>query len=120
MYAPASNVGVITATAPFFTALLACRFLAGEALQKKFIVGFVLAIAGIAMISFNSATQLQINPLGDFLALAAAATWAVYAVLSKKNQFIWLQCHPKHTAYFHVWFGIYAAGTAVYGFPLGF
>lgn len=36
------------------------------------------------MISFNSATQLQINPLGDFLALAAAATWAVYAVLSKK------------------------------------
>ena len=84
VYAPASNVGVITATAPFFTALLACRFLAGEALQKKFIVGFVLAIAGIAMISFNSATQLQINPLGDFLALAAAATWAVYAVLSKK------------------------------------
>lgn len=46
VYAPASNVGVITATAPFFTALLACRFLAGEALQKKFIVGFVLAIAG--------------------------------------------------------------------------
>ena len=84
VYAPASNVGVITATAPFFTALLACRFLAGEALQKKFIVGFVLAIAGIAMISFNSATQLQINPLGDLLALAAAATWAVYAVLSKK------------------------------------
>ena len=57
---------LFTATAPFFTALLACRFLAGEALQKKFIVGFVLAIAGIAMISFNSATQLQINPLGDF------------------------------------------------------
>ena len=81
VYAPASNVGVITATAPFFTALLACRFLAGEALQKKFIVGFVLAIAGIAMISFNSATQLQINPLGDFLALAAAATWAVYGLV---------------------------------------
>ena len=59
VYAPASNVGVITATAPFFTALLACRFLAGEALQKKFILGFVLAIAGIAMISFNSATQLH-------------------------------------------------------------
>ena len=84
VYAPASNVGVITATAPFFTALLACRFLAGEALQKKFMLGFVLAISGIAMISFNSATQLQINPLGDLLALAAAAVWAVYAVLSKK------------------------------------
>lgn len=84
VYAPASNVGVITATAPFFTAWLACRFLAGEALQKKFIVGFFIAIAGIAMISFNSATKLQVNPLGDLLALAAAATWAVYAVMSKK------------------------------------
>ena len=84
VYAPASNVGVITATAPFLQHYLPVVFLAGEALQKKFIVGFVLAIAGIAMISFNSATQLQINPLGDFLALAAAATWAVYAVLSKK------------------------------------
>lgn len=84
VYAPASNVGVITATAPFFTALLACRFLAGEALQKKFMLGFVLAISGIAMISFNSATELQVNPLGDLLALAAAAVWAVYAVLSKK------------------------------------
>lgn len=119
VYAPASNVGVITATAPFFTALLACRFLAGEALQKKFIVGFVLAIAGIAMISFNSATQLQINPLGDFLALAAALTWAVM-LYCLKNQFIWLQCPQSTLAYFHVWFGIYAAGTAVYGFPLGF
>lgn len=84
VYAPASNVGVITATAPFFTALLACRFLAGEALQKKFVLGFVLAISGIAMISFNSATELQVNPLGDLLALAAAAVWAIYAVLSKK------------------------------------
>lgn len=84
VYAPASNVGVITATAPFFTALLACRF-GRRSSAEKFIVGFVLAIAGIAMISFNSATQLQINPLGDFLALAAAATWAVYAVLSKKS-----------------------------------
>lgn len=68
-----------------FYSITCLSFLAGEALQKKFIVGFVLAIAGIAMISFNSATQLQINPLGDFLALAAAATWAVYAVLSKKS-----------------------------------
>ena len=30
VYAPASNVGVITATAPFFTALLACRVCTGD------------------------------------------------------------------------------------------
>lgn len=84
VYAPASNVGVITATAPFFTALVASRFLAGETFKRNFICGFVLAIVGIAMISFNSAAELQLNPLGDVLALAAAATWAFYAVLSKK------------------------------------
>ena len=82
VYAPASNVGVITATAPFFTALLACRFW-----QAKLCRIYSRVCTGdcrYRMISFNSATQLQINPLGDFLALAAAATWAVYAVLSKK------------------------------------
>lgn len=118
VYAPASNVGVITATAPFLQHYLPVVF-GRRSSAEKFIVGFVLAIAGIAMISFNSATQLQINPLGDFLALAAAATWAVYAVLSKKSVHLVTMPSKAH-GILHVWFGIYAAGTAVYGFSLGF
>ncbi|MCD8359920.1 MAG: DMT family transporter [Acidaminococcaceae bacterium] len=35
VYAPASNVGVITATAPFFTALLACRFFGWRSSAEK-------------------------------------------------------------------------------------
>ena len=82
VYAPASNVGVITATAPFFTALLACRFLAGEALQKKFIVGFVLAIAGIAMISFNSATHGILSCMVWYLCCRHCCLWIFAGVLS--------------------------------------
>lgn len=43
-----------------------------------------MAIAGIALISFNGAAVLQLNPLGDLLAVLAALTWAVYSVLTRK------------------------------------
>ena len=83
-YTLASNVGVIISIAPFFTALLS-RFLQGEgeAQGPGFAAGFVVAMAGIFLISFNGA-RLQVNPLGDLLAVGAALTWAVYALLTKK------------------------------------
>ena len=35
------------------------------------------------MISLNGA-KLQLNPMGDFLAILAAAVWAIYSILTKK------------------------------------
>lgn len=83
-YTFASNVGVIVAVSPFFTAILAHWFLAGEKLSWRFFAGFVLAVIGIGIISFNGSSHLQLNPLGDILAVSASAVWAVYAVLTKK------------------------------------
>jgi drug/metabolite transporter (DMT)-like permease len=83
-YTYASNVGVIIAIAPFFTAILAHFFLAGEKLRLNFFIGFMSAIIGIFLISFNGITVLQLNPLGDLLAVLAAAVWAVYSVLTRK------------------------------------
>lgn len=82
-YTFASNVGVIISAAPFFTAILAHLFLQGEKLRLRFFIGFAVAVAGIYLISFNG-TQLQLNPLGDLLALLAAAAWAIYSVLLRK------------------------------------
>lgn len=82
-YTAASNVGVIISAAPFFTALLAGFFLQGERPGISFITGFVFALLGISLISFNG-TVLQFNPLGDFLALLAAGCWAVYSILCRK------------------------------------
>lgn len=83
-YTYTSNVGVIISIAPFFTAILAHFFLAGEKLSANFFVGFMAAIMGIFLISFNGTMVLQLNPLGDLLAILAALVWAIYSVLTKK------------------------------------
>lgn len=80
----ASNVGVIIAVAPFFTAILSFLFMrTEERLRANFMIGFLVAMAGVCMISFNG-SQMQLNPLGDLLALAAALVWACYSVLTRK------------------------------------
>lgn len=84
MYTAASNVGVIISVSPFFTALLANWLLDGEKLNSNFFIGFIAAIIGIALISFNGITVLALNPIGDVLALSAAIVWAVYSILLRK------------------------------------
>lgn len=80
-----SNVGVILAVAPCFTALINQIFSKEkEPLHKSFITGFVIAMVGIVLISFNGVTELKLSPVGDILAILAALSWGVYSVLSKK------------------------------------
>lgn len=80
-----SNVGVILAVAPCFTALAnqICSK-EKEPLHKNFVTGFVIAIAGIILISFQGISKFQISPVGDILAVAAACSWGIYSVLTKK------------------------------------
>ena len=83
-YTAASNVGVIVSVTPFFTALLANWLLDDEKPKATFFIGFVTAIIGISLISFNGITVLKLNPIGDLLALSAAAAFAVYSILLRK------------------------------------
>lgn len=83
-YTFASNVGVIISVAPFFTAIFAHLFLDGEKLRAQFFIGFAVAVVGIFLISFNGSSNLQLNPLGDILAVLAAVVWAAYSILTKK------------------------------------
>lgn len=83
-YTMASNVGVIISVAPFFTAILTHLFMKEEEhLSANFFVGFLVAMTGICLISW-SGSQMQLNPLGDLLAIAAAFLWACYSVLTRK------------------------------------
>ena len=83
-YTMASNVGVIISVAPFFTAILSRFFLQSEGrLRANFFIGFVVAMAGVAMISFNG-SRLELNPAGDVLAVLAAFVWACYSILTRK------------------------------------
>ncbi len=81
----ASNVGVILSVAPFFTAILSCAMSKGEkgGLSLKFLAGFVIAMAGICLISFGG-SKVQVNPAGDLLSVIAALVWAVYSLLTKR------------------------------------
>ncbi|MDO4275286.1 MAG: DMT family transporter [Eubacteriales bacterium] len=83
-YTLASNVGVIISIAPFFTAILSHFFMKSEEkLGMNFFLGFLVAMAGICLISFNG-SKLELNPTGDLLAVAAALVWACYSILSRK------------------------------------
>lgn len=83
-YTMASNVGVIISVSPFFTAILSHLFLKqDEKLRANFFLGFVVAMLGIGLISFHGAS-LQLNPIGDLLALLAAFLWACYSILTRK------------------------------------
>lgn len=83
-YTMASNVGVIVSIAPFFTAVLFQLLMPSEEkLTLNFFVGFLVAMIGICLISFNGA-RLELNHTGDVLSIAAAIVWAFYSMLTKK------------------------------------
>ena len=78
-YSFASNIGVIVSISPFITGILK-----QEKLKLSFFLGFFVSITGVALISFNGSTVLKLNPIGDILAVLAAATWSIYSIVTKK------------------------------------
>lgn len=83
-YSLTSNVSIIVSIAPFFTAVLAHLFLKDEKMKKSFFWGFVVAIFGVALVTFNGRAVLKLNPLGDTLAVGAAVVWALYGIIIRK------------------------------------
>lgn len=84
-YTMASNVAVIISVAPFFTAVLSHLFMKPEGkLRINFLIGFVMAMAGVSLISFNG-RELELDPIGDILAVLAAFMWACYSILTRKT-----------------------------------
>ena len=82
VYTTASNAAVIVCVAPCFTALLSVPVLKAKLPSVRFYLGFAMAMVGIALVSWTGAS-LEVNPLGDLLALLAALAWGFYAVLSR-------------------------------------
>lgn len=82
-YTLTSNVSIIVASAPLFTALLA-HFVTEEKFRSSTLWGFLVAFSGVILVVCNGTFVLRLSPIGDLLALAAAACWAVYSVLIKR------------------------------------
>ena len=84
IYTLASNVSIIVAAAPIFTAILA-HLTGEEAFHRNTLWGFLISFAGVILVVCNGTFVLKLNPKGDLLALAAAACWSVYSVLFRRT-----------------------------------
>lgn len=79
LYTLVSNVGILVAFSPFFTALLNW-LVYKERPSKTFLTGFLVAMVGVVLVTFNGSVGFTFDLLGNILALLAALTWAFYSV----------------------------------------
>lgn len=92
-FASASNIGVTVSTAPLFTAIIATALGRERALTPRFMVGFVVAMAGIVLIGGQD-LSFENAGLGDVLAVLAAAAWGIYSNILVKLDNLGYQTIP--------------------------
>lgn len=79
----ASNVSLIICCAPIFTIVLG-RVFFNDANKRSVWAGSIIAFSGVAIVVLNGSKEFGINPLGDFLTIVAAISWAIYCLILKK------------------------------------
>ena len=80
----ATNVAFIVCTAPLLTTILSLLIYKKEKATAGLVGGSLLALVGVALVGKNGHFILKISPLGDFLTLLAAFSWAFYSLIMKK------------------------------------
>ncbi len=83
-YSSASNVAVLCSLAPLVTGLAAPLLQKAPRPRGWFYVGCALAVIGSALTVYNGSAVLQLNPIGDAMALVVAVIWGLYAIVSRK------------------------------------
>ncbi|MFR9554268.1 MAG: DMT family transporter [Rikenellaceae bacterium] len=79
-----SNVAIIIASAPIFTQIASHFLLEGERMTSRAFVNSIIAFVGVILVVYNGHVVLELNPIGDLLALVASAAWALYTVFIRK------------------------------------
>lgn len=82
-FSTTSNVSILVGSTPLVTALLLGAIYKADRLSLKQSLGSVVAFVGMALVVINGQLVLQLNPLGDSLALAASLTWAIYSLFMR-------------------------------------
>ncbi len=91
-YTLVTNVSLLTSMSPLITAMLVGLMYKSERPGGGMMLGSMIAFLGVACVIFNSSFNLEINPLGDLLSLAAAFSWSLYSLVLKRlnaNYDIW-------------------------------
>jgi drug/metabolite transporter (DMT)-like permease len=109
-YTQATNVGVIVSTAPIFTALIASILVKDAKINIGLIFGFFLAISGILLLISDRSEVLELNLVGDMIALAGSFSFGLYSVLTQKvdsNKYHYIFVTQKTFVYGIIWMLIY-------------
>jgi len=77
-----SNVSILTSTTALMS-LVMMWVLKKEKVRKKHVIGFITAFLGIVLVISNG-VALNLEPLGDCLALLTALSWAIYGLFILK------------------------------------
>jgi len=117
-YTQASNVGFIICIAPFFTAILAHRFLDGEPLAPQFFSGFLVAIVRDQSYKFKWHHLRAESPWG-YTSGSGCGCLGSLCNTHPKNCRLWIQCHSKHPTNFFLWPYFYASLSISFLFSMG-
>lgn len=80
-YTNASNVAIFVSFGPIVTAALARLLTKDRSLSAALVIGSLVAIGGVALVSFNGVVNLHLRPSGDLMALGAMVSWGCYSIL---------------------------------------
>ena len=79
-----NNVSFILCSNPLITTFISILVLRNLRATPRLMWGSMVALVGVALVIYNGSFILHLNPLGDFLALAAAFSWSIYSLLIKR------------------------------------
>lgn len=79
-YTYTSEVCILTSTTSMMSLVL-MHLIFKDPVCKRQAIGFLLALIGVALVAFNGAIVLNLDPIGDVLALTSALSWAVYGII---------------------------------------
>ena len=82
-YTTTGNVSLLVAISPLFTTVL-MAFIYRFMPRFNVIFGSIIAFVGVGCIIISSGEGLEINPLGDIIALCAALSWSIYTIVVKR------------------------------------
>jgi drug/metabolite transporter (DMT)-like permease len=105
LYTTASSASILLYTTPFFHALGAHFFLIGDRLSWNKAAGLILSFVGILiLLSSHLGLPSKLQITGDFLAISAAALWALTTVYIKRR--LVTAVSPYHTLFYQILFSI--------------
>lgn len=84
MFSTSANVSILVSTSPLLTAAVLAMFYKSERLNRRQVLGSIIAFVGVVLVVLNGQLYLHLNPIGDALALSAALTWAFYSLLMRR------------------------------------